>query len=137
MWDLTEVKEGSFELLPNGTYYVIMDQAEVKDTKSGTGSYINAKLKILEGPHEGRFIFTTFNIKNDNAKATEIGLAQLKGFMRCSGVTDFKLANVLDLIGLRCDAVIKSKDDEHYRAKNVVSYYRPHETKTNKESTPF
>jgi len=133
--DLTDTKESTgFAPITPGTYFLIMDTCEVKDTKSGTGSYINAKFKILEGPAEGRFLFHMFNIKNENEKATEIGLGQLKSFMKCAGSQDFKLTNVLDLIGLRCDAVIKTRSDD-YGDKSVISYFKPHAESTESVAT--
>lgn len=125
--DLTEVKEQTgFAPIPAGTYFVLVDDVSIKETKSGTGSYINTKFRILEGSQEGRFLFHTFNIKNENSKAVEIGLAQLKTFMKCAGATEFKLTNVLDLAGMRADAVVKIKHDDQYGDKAVISYFRPH-----------
>ena len=122
--DLSGVKSSSFSPIPEGTYNLMVDEADVKDTKAGTGQYINCKMKIVGGEYDGRFIFTTFNFKNDNAKAVEIGLQQLKNFMECAGMTDFALKNVVDLVGHKAGAVIKIKSDS-YGDKNVVSYYKP------------
>ena len=122
--DLTDVKESSFALIPNGEYSVMMDDCSIKETKSGTGEYINAKFRIMNGAYEGRWLFHMFNIKNENAKATEIGLGQLKTFMRCAGVKEFKLTDVLDLLSLKCNAVVKTRTDD-YGEKNVISYFKP------------
>ena len=127
--DLTNVKENSFEPIPSGTYYVICDESEVKTTKDGTGEYINIKFKILSGEHEGRAVFNMFNIKNKNEKAVNIGIGQLKTFMKCAGETNMILKSPLDLIGLRCDAVVKVKTDE-YGDKAVISYFKPHTGET-------
>lgn len=125
--DLTAVKESSnFATIPAGTYYVLVDDVSVKDTKSGTGNYINTKFRILEGPQEGRFVFHSFNIKNENQKAVEIGLQQLKSFMKCAGATDYKLTNVVHLAGMRCDAVVKIRSSEAYGDQAVISYFKPH-----------
>ena len=126
--DLSQVKENSFAPIAPGTYFVIMDECAVKETKSGTGSYINAKYRILNGQNEGKFIFHMFNIKNENPKAVEIGLGQLKTFMKCSGSKSERLTDVLDLIGMRCDAVVKIRHDDGYGDKAVISYFKPRPT---------
>jgi len=137
MLDLTDTKE-SGGVVPPGTYYLIADDAEMKDTKAGDGSYISVKYRILEGAQEGRFLFHMFNIKNPNPKAVEIGMGQLKTFMKCSGATDFKLAGVGDLLGFRCDAVVKTREDD-YGAKAVISYFKPHSetSEQKKAASPF
>lgn len=122
--NLSGVKENTFELLPEGEYTVICDSAEVKDTKSGTGAYINAKMMVTSGPYEGRSLFTMFNIKNDAPKAAEIGLAQLKTFLKCAGQSGEKLESVSDLIGLTANAVVKHKTDS-YGEKANISYFKP------------
>lgn len=122
--DLTDVKEQSFGLLPDGIYTIMVDEAEVKQTKSGDGEYINCKFKVIAGEYEGRFLFKMFNIKNANPKAVEIGLGEIKSFMRCANCKDFNLKNAIDLIGLKCNATVKTRSDS-YGYKNVIAYFRP------------
>lgn len=132
--DLTDVKESEgFKPLPAGTYTVQVDEAEIKETKSGTGSYINVKFAV-EGTKQK--LFHMFNIKNDNPKAVEIGLQQLKSFVKCAGWTDFKLNDVGMLIGCKADAVVKLRTDE-FGEKSVISYFKPLSDKSKSESTPF
>jgi len=139
--DLTNAKENSFAPIPAGQYFLIADEAEVKQTKDGTGEYINIKFKVMDGEQAGRFVFQMFNIKNKNEKAVEIGIGQLKSFMRCAGLTNMVLASPLDLIGLRCDALIKIKSDD-FGDKAVISYFKPHDgtaapTVAKQAATPF
>jgi len=126
------VKEGGFGLIPAGDYPVIIDNAEIKETRDGTGEYINARLKILTGEYEGRTIFTMWNIKNKNPEATAIGLSQLKTFCKVSGRGDKPLTDVTQLVGYKATAVVKTRTDT-YGEKNVVSYFKaykkPEETK--------
>jgi len=121
--DLTETPESGLTI-PPGNYVVIADEAEVKDTKNGTGQYINVKFKVLGGKFDGRFLFQMFNIKNANPKAVEIGLSQLKTFMKCAGVQDFKLTSALDLVGLKALAAVKTRTDD-FGEKSVISFFKP------------
>lgn len=122
--DLSNAKESSFGIIPQGEYNIVVDEAEIKETKSGTGEYINCKLKITDGEYEGKFLFTMFNIKNQNQKAVEIGLGQLKTFMGCAGLDKTILKNAHDLLGAKAVAVVKHKTDD-YGEKAVVSYFKP------------
>lgn len=121
--DFSDAKESSFELIPEGQYLVKVEDAEVKDTKSGTGQYINVKFKVCGGKHDGKVLFHMFNIKNDNAKAVEIGLGQLKMFFKCAGKTEFQLQTVSDLCGMIASALVKHKSDS-YGDKAVISYFK-------------
>jgi len=138
--DLTEVKESVFEALPPGEYILQAIESVIKETKSGTGEYINVKFEVVDGDQKGRTLFHMFNIKNENQKAVEIGLGQLKTFMRCAGKNTFNLTSVNDLLGLAAVGVVKKRTDE-YGEKSVVSYFKPltdglkTETKTTK--SPF
>lgn len=125
--DLSNVKDsGSFQPLPAGEYNLIVDEAEVKQTKAGTGEYINLKLKVLNGQYAERFIFTTFNFKNANKQAQDIGMSQLKGFLGAAGMNNQKLSNVVDMVGAKAVGVVKIKHDEQWGDKNVVSYFKPY-----------
>ena len=123
--DLTEVKTGGFELLPEGSYLLVADEAVVKQTKSGTGEYVSVSFKVVGGHYAGRTIFHMFNIKNENPKAVEIGLQQLKTFLKCAGKSDTVLSSVTDLLGLKSGAVVKIRVDAQYGDKNVISYFKP------------
>lgn len=124
MIDLTNVRESSFDLIPAGNYNVVLDTAQIKETKDGTGEYINCKFVIVGGDHDDRILFHMFNIKNKNAQATEIGLSQLKSFMKCAGAKDFNIKSVSVLEGMQALAVVKTKTDS-YGEKNVISYFKP------------
>lgn len=122
--DLSEDVTSDFEVLPVGSYNVVCETVELKDTKAGTGQYINTKFKVVVGEYEGRSIFTMFNIKNPNVKAVEIGRAQLKSFMKAAGLDSFVLGSVTDLEGLKCSVNVKIKEDD-FGKKNNISYYKP------------
>ncbi len=120
--DLTEVKDSGFRLLPNGKYHVIVEEAEVRTTKDGTGEYINVQFEVREAGYNGKKLFTMFNIKNNNAKAVEIGMQQLKNLITSSGKKELVLTSVSSLLGLQAIAVVKSKTDS-FGDKNIISYY--------------
>ena len=56
--DLSNIEEMSFEVLPKGTYDVIVDEAEYKISQSGGNPMIALTFKIEEGEYEGRKLFS-------------------------------------------------------------------------------
>lgn len=140
MLDLTNVKEtNNYELLPVGDYLVQCEKAELMKTKKGTGEYVKCTFTVLDDQYANRKIFHNFNIKNNNAKAVEIGLAQLKQFMRCAGSESFMLESIEYLIGLKCVAHVKIRKDDEYPDQNVISYFKETlKTETNSQGEiPF
>ena len=123
MFDFTnddEVK--GFEALPAGNYLATVYEAEVKDTKAGTGTYIKVQFKVVEGEHENRRFFTNYNITNPNDEAQRIGRGQLKNMMACAGVTDFKLEDVNTLVGLVSVVKLAVKNDDYGEGNEVRGY---------------
>jgi hypothetical protein len=76
----------SYDLLPAGWYTAIITDAELKDTKAGTGKYIKVRYDITGPSSQGRCVFGNFNIQNPNPKAEEIGRQQLGDMMRALGL---------------------------------------------------
>lgn len=127
--DLTGV-EAQGASVPDGTYAVVVDKAEVTPTKSG-GEMIKVNLKVTDGPSAGRVIFDTFNIRNTNPQATQIGLSQLKGMMKAFGHKNpNRLETVLELIGLKGLVTTKTQEDAGYAPQARVKAYKPSLTAT-------
>ena len=126
MLDLSNVTIES-DILPNGDYAVVVEEALVKETKDGTGEYIRAKLKVIEGERKGKVLFQMFNIKNKNSEAVRIGHQQLKAFMKAAGFSSFVIKSATDLEGAKTVAVVKSKTDD-YGEKNIVSYFKEYKS---------
>lgn len=122
-FDLSGVKAQGNETLPAGKYVCNVTNAELKDTKDGTGEYIRAELTVAEGEAKNRKIFTNFNTKNKNQQAVTIGLGQLKSLLESAKYpTPDKLESVSALCGLTVGVKTKIKTDE-YGEKAEVSYF--------------
>jgi hypothetical protein len=114
--DLTNVSESTFEA---GEYTVTCSAAEVKETKAGTGEYIKCTFET----DKGQRIYHNFNIKNSNEKAVQIGLAQLKTFMRVAGKANPNtLGGVGELLGLKCVARVKIVDNDFGSQPNITTF---------------
>jgi hypothetical protein len=141
--DLTETKEQSFEILPAGSYHVRCDSAQIKDTRAGTGQYLETVLVVTGGDHEGRKIWHRFNINNPSEKAQEIGRSQLKSFLLKSKAKNPDTpSDVAEFIGLDCWVSVSVKNDAQYGDSNEVKYFKDNDAQpptefAKDESAPF
>jgi len=113
---------GDFTPLPAGDYSVTIEDAEIKQTKSGTGQYINLKLHV-EGPtHAGRLLFGVLNIKNDSSQAEQIGRGQLGSILRALKIES--LEDTDQLIGgpLVVKVVVKPASGQYKEGSEIKAY---------------
>lgn len=124
---------GDFTPLPAGDYDVTVQDATIKTTNSGTGQYINLQC-LVDGPtHVGRILFGILNIKNDSAKAEQIGRGQLGSILRALGIeslddTDQLLGGPLNLKIIEKPAVFETdsngKQVQKYPPGNEIKGYK-------------
>lgn len=125
--DLTNVEASTgFDVLPNGTYSVQVEDAELQSTKDEKGAYIKTTLVVLTEGFKKRKLFHNFNIKNANEQAVQIGLSEIKALILASGATTTKITSPEQLIGLECDVKVKIVKEEGYEDKNrIVAFKKP------------
>lgn len=120
--DLSNVSEQGTPV-PDGAYNVVVEKAELADTRSG-GKMIKVQLSVIDGPHANRKIFNQFNIDNANAQAVQIGLGQLKGMMKAFGHPNpNKLTSTQELVGLKGVARVKVEEDPGYGPQARIKSY--------------
>ena len=120
--DALPVSDRNFEPLPAGWYTAVVNGAEIKVTKAGTGKYIAVRYDITGPTHQGRVVFGNLNIKNANPTAEKIGREQLGEIMRAIG-----LATVQDtdqLIGGQLMIKLEIRESEQYGASNDVKGFK-------------
>lgn len=113
---------GNFEPLPAGWYTVVVNGAEIKNTKAGTGQYIAVRYDVTGPTHQGRVVFGNLNIKNPNPKAEEIGRQQLGELMRAIGLS--ALQDTDQLIGGQLSIKLDVRESEQYGASNDVKGFK-------------
>ena len=141
MWfDATEEKEETgYELIPPGTYKVVVDSCEAKRTSAGTGTYVATGLEIVTDSQAGRKLWANFNIENPNEKATKIGRGQFKNFLVSVGKGDAKIqdpAQLVHLQGLTCLAEVEVKKDRDGQVRNNVKKFLGQEELSYATPTP-
>jgi hypothetical protein len=121
--ELPESTGGDFAPIPAGEYTVSIAAADLTPTKDGTGQYIKLKLNVIAPTHQGRVLFSNLNIRNQSAKAEEIGLQQLGAVMRAIGLATIEDTD--QLIGGTLIAKVDIRTSEQYGAQNEVKAYKP------------
>lgn len=106
-----------FDPVPAGDYPVIITDSEMKQTKAGTGHYLQLTLQVIDGPAKNRLIWHRLNIQNPKATAQEIGQRQLSAL--CHAVGKLQVQDSAELHGIPFVARVIVKTDD-YGAKNVV-----------------
>ena len=76
----------SFDALPPGRYEAIISESEMKDTKSGTGQYLQLTFDVVGGQYEGRKLWSRLNLVNPNATAVQIAERELSAICHCVGI---------------------------------------------------
>lgn len=116
------VSDNNFDPLPAGWYDVNITGAELKDTKDGTGNYINVKYAVTGPTHQGRVVFGMLNLKNKTPKAEEIGRQQLGELMRACGLT--RVTDSDQLVGGRCAIKLSIDSQPGYEPRNNVKGFK-------------
>ena len=121
--ELPQGNGGNYDPLPAGWYNANITAAELKPTKDGSGQYIKVRYDITGPSHQGRVVFGNLNIKNQSAKAEEIGRAQLGELMRAIGLA--RVQDTDQLIGGQLQIKVAIREASGgYEAQNEVKGYK-------------
>ncbi len=125
--DLSGFNGQTKKTLPAGEYLMNVTGAALMDTKDKSGQYIQVELTVRQGEHEGMRLFHNFNVKNNNAKAVEIGLNQLKSFLLLARHMTPNSLDVNDLQselgGLTVGVKVKIETNPTYGDQPRVHYF--------------
>lgn len=73
---------------PTGEYLVEIVASDVKPTQQNNGQFAELEYVGLEGPMQGRRLWTRITLENANDKAVEIGQRQLASLREATGVAN-------------------------------------------------
>ena len=112
---------GEFTALPAGIYTAQITESELKQTKSGTGHYLQLTWRVLDGQYANRLIFERLNIANANETAQKIGQQQLSALCHAAGVLQVQDSSQLHNKPVRIKVTIRK--DEQYGDSNEIKGY--------------
>jgi hypothetical protein len=111
-----------FDPLPAGKYLAAITESEMKDTKAGTGQYLQLTFQVLDGPYKGRFLWARLNLNNPNATVVKIARAELSAVCRAVGVMapsdSVDLHNLPLVVSVKC----KKRPDTGEIANEIGGY---------------
>lgn len=85
-FDANTVEPNTFGAIPAGKYLAAITHSEMKDTKGGTGRYLELTFEVLEGEHKGRKVWARLNLENPNQLAVQIARGELSAICRAVGI---------------------------------------------------
>lgn len=74
------------EPIPAGKYVAVITDSEMKDTRAGTGRYLQLEFEITDGEFAGRKVWARLNIENRNPEAVRMARADLSAICRAVNV---------------------------------------------------
>ena len=116
---------GGSDPIPAGWYPVLIEDAELRDTKTGTGKYIRLELSVLDSPagYAGWKLRSNINLLNPNETAQEIGRRELAALGQACGL--MALTDTNELIGKTVQARVKIEEGKNgYGPDNRVTAYK-------------
>lgn len=113
-----------FEPLPQGKYNAMIIESTVKDTKAGTGQYLELVCQVLDGAHVNRKIWHRLNIVNPNPVAENIGRKDLAVLMSNLGLSP-QMGDTQELHGKPFVMGLKISQRDGYEPSNDVSFTGP------------
>ena len=122
-FDSSTVEPASFGVLPKGRYLCVAVDSEMKETKSGSGEYLQITFEVIDGDAKGRKIFERLNIVNSNKTAEEIAQRQLSGLCRAVGIGRLDDSDQLHNIPVVLEISIEPAKGDFGESNRIRGYY--------------
>jgi len=115
----------NFSALEPGRYEVIVTDSELKDTKAGTGQYLQLTFEVVGNSAKGRKLWARLNLSNPNRTAEEIAHRELAAICQSTNVA-WPLDDSEDLhnIPLMVD-VVQERNPVNDTMTNRIKGYAP------------
>ena len=117
--NVAPVAPRTFDPLPAGEYDMIITKSEVKQTKAGTGQYLQLEMQVAAGEYSGRRHWERLNVSNPNKQAEEIAKAALASLCIAIGKPDIEDTIELHDIPFVASVEIDRKEPDRNR---IVGY---------------
>ena len=122
-FNASEVEPASFDAIPAGKYQAVITESEMKETKSGTGEYLQLTFEIIEGDFKGRKLWARLNLSNPNQQAVQIARGELSAI--CRAVNVLQPGDSVELHNLPLTIAVKVKTDADGEVRNEIKGYSP------------
>ena len=109
----------NFDPLPKGDYTAMIIASDVKETKAGTGRYVELTLEVSEGQFARRRIWDRLNVNNPDVETEKRARGQLKAVSDACHIAQLNSTEQLHDIPLKLSLGLDRRDP----TKNQVYGY--------------
>ena len=121
-FNVEDAPEAQFEVIPVGVYAAQIIQSELKETKAGTGQFLELRIQLLEDPHAGRLVFDRLNLVNQNETAENIAKRKLAELCRAVGVLEVEDSEELHGVEIQVKLGISPAKGDYPESNEVKKY---------------
>jgi hypothetical protein len=122
-FDATQVEpQQSFDAVPPGKYEAIIIDSEMKQTKAGTGEYLQLTFEIVGPSHSGRKVWSRLNLSNPNRTAEEIAQRELSAICMVCGIGQIQDSEELHDIPLIIDVAVENNQNSGSQNNRIKGY---------------
>ena len=121
-----------FDPIPAGKYIAVITDSEMKETRAGTGRYLQLEFEITDGEFAGRKLWARLNIENQNAEAVRLARADLSAI--CRAVNVLTPSDSIDLHNLPLVIKVHCRKDKN--TGEITNDIRGYESKANYKPEP-
>ena len=122
----------AFDPIPAGKYIAVITDSEMKETRAGTGRYLQLEFEITDGEFAGRKLWSRLNIENQNAEAVRMARADLSAI--CRAVNVLTPNDSIDLHNLPLVIKVHCRKDKN--TGEITNDIRGYESKANYKPEP-
>jgi hypothetical protein len=113
--------------VPEAWYNFIIDESNAVPTKDGNPNHLRLVLRfsIMDGPHQGRKVFTGLNIRHTNIQTMEIANRELSAICAAVGLPYVQDTQQLHNIPLKGRVKIRKDPTGQYDDQAEIKSYKP------------
>jgi len=115
------------DVIPEGWYNFIIDESNAMPTKDGNPNHLRLVLRfsIIDGPHQGRKVFTGLNMRHTNIQTMEIANRELSAI--CAALNLPYVQDTQQLHNIPLKGRVKTIKDPNgvYDDKSEIKSYKP------------
>lgn len=120
VYNREEMPVDDFAPIPAGVYTAIIESDEKKQSKKNPqNSYLNLKVRVVEGRYKNSVIFNMLNLWNDNPKAAKIAEVELGKIMDACKKPAAADSSELHNIPVKVKVAIQPGENG-YNDKNII-----------------
>jgi hypothetical protein len=136
VFNAVEASKG-FEPIPEGWYEAEITKSEMKPSKTG-GAFLALTFKVVDGPFNGRMVFTNLNLKHKDASVVTRAQNDLARICNACGIEEIEDSVELHGIPLGIKVIIKPGDSKWPDRNEIRGYCSPDEIPVeNDDEVPY